>query len=71
MAAKRRLRRSQNKVFAGVCAGLAERARVNPGLVRLMYAFGTAVSFVLPGLTIYVVCYLLMAPPEKQESGTS
>lgn len=71
MTEKRRLRRSRNKVVLGVCAGMAEYAHLNPGLVRLMYGFGTAVSFLLPGLIIYGVCYLFMAPPEQQEPKAS
>lgn len=71
MTEKRRLRRSQNKVVLGVCAGLAERGHLNPGLVRLMYAFGTVVSFLIPGIVVYTVLYLLMAPPEGQRQSAS
>jgi phage shock protein PspC (stress-responsive transcriptional regulator) len=64
MSEKQKLRRSRNQVISGVCAGFAEYAGLNPGLVRLMYMFGSVASFLVPGLVLYLVCYLLMAPPE-------
>lgn len=67
MTRKRRLRRSRNQIIAGVCAGLAEFAGLSPSLVRLMYMFGSVASFLVPGILIYLLLYLLMRPPENAE----
>lgn len=56
------LRRSQNKVIAGVCAGLAEAWDLEPTLVRVVYGVGTLFSIGL-GLVLYLILYLVMDDP--------
>lgn len=56
----KRLIKSNNKMFAGVLAGIAEYFDVDPTLVRLAYAFFTFVSFGLPAIAAYIaMCFII------------
>ena len=67
MARKSRTRRSNNKIIAGVLAGIAKSIGLDPGLVRLMYLFGAFFSAVIPAVIIYLVLWAWMPPPENSE----
>ncbi len=67
MAKKPRTRRSNNKIIAGVLAGVAKALGLDPGLVRLMYVFGALFSAVIPAVIIYLILWGYMAPPESQD----
>ena len=59
---KKLLLRSQNRLIAGVCGGLADYFDVDPTIVRLLYVmltFCTAFS----GVLIYPVLWFII--PEK------
>ncbi len=59
---QKRLTRSNDRVIAGVCGGLAEYMDVDPTVVRLAYViltFFTAFS----GVILYPILWLIM--PEK------
>ncbi len=58
----KRLMRSNDRVFAGVCGGLAESFDFDPTMVRLAYAFLTLFT-AFSGLIFYFVLWLVM--PEK------
>ncbi|MCD6291059.1 MAG: PspC domain-containing protein [Anaerolineae bacterium] len=58
----RPLRRSPNRVIAGVCGGLGEYLGVDPTLVRAFWIFATLVSFGL-GVLAYLVLMLVMPEP--------
>jgi phage shock protein PspC (stress-responsive transcriptional regulator) len=60
---ERPLRRSRNRVIAGVCAGVADYYGVEPDFVRLFFMLTTAASVILPGIVIYLVLWMLMRPP--------
>lgn len=68
MAKKPRTRRSNNKVIAGVLAGIAGSIGLDPGLVRLMYLFGALFSAGIPAVIIYLILWGYMAPPESGNS---
>ena len=54
--ASRRLSKSDtNKVFFGVCAGLADYAGASPGLIRMIFAL----AFFFSGGTIFIPYFLL------------
>lgn len=57
--------RSNNRILGGVCAGLAERFRIDPLWVRV--AFLLLVFLQGVGLFVYVVLWLVM--PERLEDG--
>lgn len=63
---QKKLRRSNNKMLAGVCAGLAEYFDVDPTMVRVVYAVLTFFSAAFPGLLLYIILLLLM-PNQGQE----
>jgi len=60
---EKRLTRSNDKMIAGVCAGLAEYMDLDPVLVRVAYAFLT-VCTAFSGILLYFVLWIVM--PEKK-----
>jgi phage shock protein PspC (stress-responsive transcriptional regulator) len=58
------LRKSRNKIFAGVCGGIAEWLGWDPTLVRVLYVFVSVVSIAFPGILVYILLWLIMPPPE-------
>ncbi len=56
----KRLRRSSNKMLAGVCAGIAEYLDVDPTLIRVLYAALTLFTAGFPGVLLYIVMMILM-----------
>jgi phage shock protein PspC (stress-responsive transcriptional regulator) len=62
----RSFRRSRNdRVIAGVCGGIAERLRLDPVLVRVLFAASVLVGGV--GILVYALAWLLM-PEEDTET---
>ena len=58
MESTKRLTKSNDRMSAGVCGGLAEYFNVDPTLVRLLFViFGLAGG---PGLLVYIVLALVM-----------
>lgn len=57
-SAPRLVRPRRGRMIAGVCAGLARRFGLSPGLVRLIFVL----SCLLPGpqILIYIVLWLLV-----------
>ncbi len=62
--AEKKLKRSANKMLAGVCAGLAEYWDVDPTVVRVVYAALTVFSAGFPGVLLYIIMALLMPQAE-------
>ena len=58
----KRLMRSNDRVLAGVCGGIAEYLEFDPVLVRIAYAFLTLFT-AFSGLIFYFVLWIVM--PEK------
>lgn len=63
---KKQIYRSNNKMVAGVCAGLAEYFDIDSNLVRLAYALLSIVSFGM-GLVVYIILMIILpqAPPSS------
>jgi phage shock protein C len=61
---KRLYRSTQERMFAGVCGGIAEYLDVDPTLVRLFFVALTLLSGG-QGLLIYIV--LMLVVPERPE----
>ena len=58
-----RLWRSRdNRVFAGVIAGLAERLNVNPTMLRWFSAFAAVMTGFVPGIFGYLVLWAITSP---------
>ena len=58
----KRLERSNDRVWTGVCGGIAEYLDFDPVLVRIAYAFLTLFT-AFSGLIFYFVLWIVM--PEK------
>lgn len=59
----KRLMRSNDRVIAGVCGGLAEYFDFDPVMVRIAYAFLTLFT-AFCGLIFYIVLWIVM--PERR-----
>lgn len=57
-----RLTRSDDRLIAGVCAGVAEYLGWSTNAVRLLYALVSALSAGFPGILVYLVLWFLMPP---------
>ncbi len=66
MANDKKLVRSNNKIIAGVCGGIAEYFEVDPTLIRVVYAALTLFTAGFPGVLLYIIMMLLMPQPEGQ-----
>ena len=62
----RRLRRSKNKMIAGVCGGIAEWLGWDPTLVRVLYVLVSFFSAAFPGILVYIILWIVMPKPEPQ-----
>lgn len=52
--------RSNNRIIAGVCAGIAERYGWKPWRVRIAYVAVSCVSAAFPGILVYLLLWFLM-----------
>lgn len=57
------MRSASDRIFAGVCGGLAEYFDFDPVLVRIAYAFLTVFT-AFSGLIFYIVLWIVM--PERR-----
>ena len=64
--ANKKLTRSDNKMLAGVCGGIAEYFDIDPTLIRVCYAALSVFSAAFPGLILYIILMLIM--PEKDKN---
>lgn len=57
---EKKLLRSNNRVIAGVCAGLAEWLGWDITLVRVLYLVLSILSAAFPGILIYIILWIVM-----------
>ena len=57
----KRLYKSDNKILAGVCGGIAEYFSVDPTLIRLAWVLSSALGG--SGVLAYIICALVF--PQK------
>jgi len=62
----KRLTRSNDRVIAGVCSGIADYLDFDPVLVRIAYAFLTLFTC-FSGVIFYIVLWIVM--PERNLLG--
>lgn len=60
MSTNKRLTRSNNKMIAGVCSGIAEYFELDPTLVRVGYLLLSFCSAAFPGLLLYIILVVVM-----------
>jgi phage shock protein C len=63
--ATRRLRRSKNRLVAGVCGGIAEWLGWDATVVRVLYVVVSFVSFAFPGTLVYIILWIVMPGPDS------
>ena len=56
----KKLRRSSNRILAGVCGGIAEYFAVDPTLIRIAFVLLSLFSACFPGLLVYIIMMVLM-----------
>ena len=54
------LRKSNNKMIAGVCGGLAEWLGWDPTLVRVAYVLLSLLSAAFAGILVYIILAIVM-----------
>lgn len=62
---KRTLRKSRNRMIAGVCGGIAEWLGWDPTLVRILYILISILSIAFPGILVYVLLWIVMPGPDS------
>ena len=67
--AKRKLYRSYNRIFGGVCGGIADYLGVDPTVVRILYVVLSLCSAAVPGLLVYILMLLII--PERPFTGNN
>lgn len=55
-----RLTRSNDRIIAGVCAGIAEYFGWDPALVRILYLLISIFSAGFPGVLVYIILWIVM-----------
>jgi phage shock protein PspC (stress-responsive transcriptional regulator) len=60
----RRLRKSNDKIIAGVCGGIAEWLGWDKTLVRFLYVMISIVSIAFPGILVYLLLWVIMPKAE-------
>lgn len=65
MSSGTRLRRSRDKVLAGVCGGLADWMGWPANRVRIAYVVVSILSAAFPGILVYIVLWFVMPGPEE------
>jgi phage shock protein C len=56
----KKLLRSNNRVIAGVCAGIAEWLGWDITLVRVLYVVISILSAAFPGILVYIIMWIVM-----------
>ena len=56
----KKLKRSRNQFVAGVCAGFADYLGWDVTLVRVIYALLTICTVGFPGVTLYIILWIIM-----------
>lgn len=61
-------RSTDDRMIAGVCAGIADYFGWKPNRVRLVYVAVSVLSAAFPGIVVYLVLWLLMPPEGRPRS---
>ena len=56
----KKLKKSSNKMLAGVCAGIAEYLGWDVTMVRVLYLLLSLFSVGFPGLLLYIILAIVM-----------
>lgn len=64
MARGHGLHRSEDRIIAGVCGGIAEWLDWSPTVVRILYVLVSVLSAAFPGIIVYLILWVLMPGPD-------
>ena len=64
---EKKLRRSNNKMIAGICSGIAEYLAIDPTIVRIVYVLLSLSTVAFPGIILYIILLLIMPQPEAEQ----
>ena len=56
----KKLTRSDDRVIAGVCSGIADYFGFDPALTRIGYVLISILSAAFPGLLVYIILWIVM-----------
>jgi phage shock protein C len=59
------LKRANDRYVAGVCGGIANYLKINPWIIRIVWSLLTLITFMIPGLIVYLILWNTMAPPDE------
>lgn len=59
------MRRSKNRMIAGVCAGIAEYLGWDVTAFRIAFVLVSILSAAFPGILVYIVLWAVMPSPEN------
>ena len=60
METPKKLKRSNNKMLAGICGGIAEYLNLDPTIVRIAYVLLSILLAAFPGIIVYLILMLIM-----------
>ncbi len=63
----KKLTRSNNRVIAGVCGGIAEYFGWDKTIVRLVYLLVSILSAAFPGVLVYIILWIVMPSSYNSE----
>jgi len=58
--ATQRLTRSNDRILAGVCGGIAEYMGIDPTIIRILYVLASIFTAAFPGVLVYIIMWLIM-----------
>jgi phage shock protein C len=58
-------RRSNDRIFAGVCGGIADYLGWSPLRVRILYVIVSILSAAFPGTLVYLILWFVVPGPEE------
>ncbi|MEQ6121713.1 PspC domain-containing protein [Reichenbachiella sp. MALMAid0571] len=56
----KKLTRSDDRIIAGVCSGIADYFGFDPTLTRIGYVLISILSAAFPGLLVYIIMWIIM-----------
>lgn len=63
---KRLYRSTTDRWIAGICGGIGEYFRVDPNIIRVIWAFITVATGFVPGIVAYGLAWLIL--PQSGEA---
>ena len=65
METKEKVTRSEDRILAGVCGGMAEYFGIDATIVRIGYVLISILSAAFPGIIVYLILMLIMPNSEQ------